>query len=200
MKVTSNTQDLMEATAKILRRISAEPAYSAILYKILVYCHPARLSSDVERAVLSFPEMKGSLQAPATFLSWLEEEGGIEKIPVSEKETLWSTTMAGRRVVEAESYDNRLMRLFDREAHYRDIYLQVLRMCLSPKSRREIESALGGIPVLENPVVLPSFFIESLEKAGGLIWNERWVVTETGKELLERFNIVYDALKEEGNH
>ncbi|CDX04471.1 hypothetical protein DesLBE_2241 [Desulfitobacterium sp. LBE] len=172
-------------TAKILRRLSAEPAYSAILYKILVYCTPARLSSDVERTILSFPEMKGGLQSPLTLLGWLEEAGGIEQIPVNEQESMWSTTMAGRSVVETESYENRLVRLLDQETHYGDIYWQVLKACLSPKSRIEIESILSGTPVLENSGILPSFFIESLEKAGGLSWDKKWITTEAGKDLLK---------------
>lgn len=172
-------------TAKILRRLSAEPAYSAILYKILVYCTPARLSSDVERTILSFSEMKGGLQSPLTLLGWLEEAGGIEKSYVNEQESMWGTTMAARSVVETESYENRLVRLLDQEIRYREIYLQVLKACLSPKSRIEIESIFGRTPAFEDSGILPSFFLESLEKAGGLSWDKTWITTEAGKGLLK---------------
>lgn len=182
----SEAQNLERATAKLLRRITAEPAYKAVLYKILVYCDPARSCADVERTILSFPEMKNALPSPQTLLSWLVESGGIEQVTADKNEPVWCTTAAGRNVVGMESGENRLGRLLARETVYHDTYLQILQFCVLPKSRKEIESALEGNPVLEHPKVYASFFIEALEEAGGLEWNEKWETTQAGRDFLDR--------------
>lgn len=174
-----------DTTRKILHKLSTEPAYSTVLYKILAYCDPARSCSDAERKILSFPEMKRALQSPKIVLAWLAEAGGIEQIAAENEESMWHTTTAGQNVVRNESYDNRLARLFAQEPKYQDIYRTVLQSCVVPKSRTEIESMLSGNPVLENPKVFPSFFLEALEKAGGLEWDEKWRTTQAGKDVLK---------------
>lgn len=178
-------QGVDEATKKILTRLSNEQACSAVLYKILAYCDIARTSSDVEQKIPSFPEMKGALQSPKMMLAWLVEAGGINRITTKGMEPMWLTTAAGQNVVRNESYSNRLGRLLAQQAKYRDIYLAVLEACMSPKSRIELELLLSGNPALEDPIVYPSFFIETLEKAGGLEWDEKWRTTQAGEELLK---------------
>lgn len=183
--VTNNCQDL-EASNKVLQRIAAEPDYRIVLYKILEYCNLARPSSDVERTILSFPEMKGAMHSPQLLLSWLEDAGGIEHLAAEKSEGMWCTTPAGRNAVRLESYEKRMGGLLVQEPIYEDIYLQVLQACLSPKSRMEIEILLNGNPVLKEPKVYPSFFIQSLELAGGLVWDEKWKTTLAGKNFLNR--------------
>jgi hypothetical protein len=182
---TGEAQDLEGANTKILQKISAEPAYRAVLYKILAYCDPTRSYIDVEQTILSFPEMTVALQSPQILLSWLVESGGIEQIATEDGEAMWCTTPDGRNVVRSESYGNRLVRLLAQETIYRDICLQVLQSCVSPKSRIEIESMLRGNPVLEDSKVYASFFIEALEEAGGLEWDQKWKTTKAGKDFLK---------------
>jgi hypothetical protein len=181
---TNKCQDLEVATNKVLQRIAAEPAYRIVLYKILEYCDPVRHSSDVERTILAIPEMKGAMHSPQLLLSWLKDVGAIEQRAAEKGEVMWCTTSAGRNAVSKESYDSSLVRLLAQEFIYQDIYLQVLQACLSPKSRMEIETMLKGNPILEEPKVYPSFFIENLEEARGLEWDEKWKTTSDGKVFL----------------
>lgn len=184
---TKEYQDLETATDKVLKRISAEPAYRIVFYKILENCESARSSSEVEQTILSFPEMKGAMHSPRLLLSWLEEAGGIELITAEKGngEGMWYTTPAGRNVIRKEGNDSCLGRLLAQEPLYQDIFLQVLKACLSPKSRMEIESMLNENPILEEPKVYPSFFIEKLEEARCLEWDEKWKITSTGKNFLK---------------
>jgi len=184
MMGTDRAQDLEGAAAKILQRISAEPADRAVLYKILEYCVTARSWADLERTILSFPEMKWAWQSLQTLLSWLMDAGGIEQIFAENGEPMWRTAPAGRDAVSMESCSKRLARLLDREAAYEDIYLQVLQACVSPKSRTEIESMLKGNPALENHEVYASYFIAVLEEAGGLEWDGKWKTTQAGKDFM----------------
>lgn len=182
--VTNDSFDLETATNKVLERIAAEPDCGNILYKILKYCEKERTQKEVEEAILSFPEMKNSMFSPAVFLSWLEEAGGIEGKAHEQSEQRWITTAAGRNAVRIQSEENRLRKLFDEESRYHDIFIQVLEFCSSPKSRIDIEFLLKENPILEKTKVYPSFFLENLEKAGGLVWDEKWKTTQAGKDFL----------------
>ena len=58
-----------------------------------------------------------------------------------------------------------------------------------PKSRGEIEALLRGDPLLENPKIYASFFIDALELAGGIAWDEKWRTTPAGKEFVDSNNL-----------
>jgi hypothetical protein len=165
---------------KILERVSAEPAYRLVLYKILKFCATPRSAAEVEDEIRSFPEMKTAIHSPNVLLRWLEKVGGVERVAVGEEER-WQTTEAGKKVVETQAPRMRLRELISQEPVYSDVYTQVLRFCEIPKTRTEIEELLQGNPVLENPKVYPTFFIQGLEAAGGLEWNGKWRTTEAGK-------------------
>lgn len=180
----NENQDLESVTNKVLQRMAAEPANKIVLYKILEYCITAHSDSDVERTILSFPEMKTAVHSPELLLTWLENAGGIEHLTGDNGEIVWFTTPAGRNVVESDSFSNRLIRLFAQETIYQSIYLQIFQACLSPKSRKEIESMMEHNPILKESNVYPSYFIEKLEEAGGLQWDEKWQITSAGKDFL----------------
>jgi hypothetical protein len=180
----------------ILDRVIREPGYRRALYKILKYCETPRLISDVEHEIRVFPEMKTAIHEPHVLLGWLEDVGGIERVAPGrgeeaeeeiEEETQekWRTTQAGKKVAEMEAPHRKLLKLLAGEPSYRQIYVQVLDFCQSPRKRTEIEELLKGNPAMEKPQVYPSFFIEGLENTGGLEWiDNRWWTTEAGKGVL----------------
>ena len=173
------------AEKKILDLISSEPAYRLVLYKILEFCETPRSATEVGQEVRSFPEMKTAIHSPVILLGWLEEVGSIERIVVDKEEERWQTTEAGKKVAELEAPAKRLLELLAQEPVYHDIYMQVLQFCQSPRARTEIESLLEGNPVMEQPKVFPTFFIQRLEDAGALEWvDKHWWTTEAGKGVL----------------
>jgi len=170
---------------KILDLISSERRYRLVLYKILKFCETPRLASEVEGEVLSFPEMKTAIHSPNILLGWLEEAGGIERVVIEEKER-WQTTDAGRKVAETEAPEKKLLELIAKEPAYSEVYTQVLKFCQTPRTRAEIEGLLEGNPVMEEPKVYPTFFIQGLEEVGGLEWvDKKWRTTEPAKGVLE---------------
>ncbi len=182
---TSESQDLENATAKILQRVTSEPAHRAVLYKILNFCEAERSISRITEEIRSYPEMRSALQTPQVLLSWLVQAGGIELIEAEEGAPVFLTTQAGSNVVRLENPINRIGHLLAQDFEYHDVYLQVLRSCLAPKTKDEIESMLDGNPVLENPKVYPSFVIGNLEEAGALEWEGKWRTTQPGKKFLD---------------
>lgn len=178
---------LEERTEKIIERIQNEPAYRTVLYKILAHCQVARLNEDLEKTILSFPEMRAAMHTPQEILSWLENCGAIEKRNENDK-VMWCTTEAGVNAVEKESFQNQMTRLFINEPEYQESFLEILKACLEPKSLSEIESFFNANPKMKETGVFASYFIEKLERAGGLVWDRKWKITSIGKEFLSKFS------------
>ena len=179
-----------DAETRVAALLSREPGYRSVLYKIMVLCEVPRTTTELEKAVLAFPEMEVPFLSPQTLLSWLTSAGAIEQVPSAGDPkaadgTKWQTTEAAKRVVEREAPRKRLRQLLAEQPKYRDIYLQVLRFCQTPRRRDEIDELLHGNPAMEQPRVFATFFVQNLEEKGGLEWvNRRWQTTEAGKGML----------------
>jgi len=180
------SQDLKQAAGKVSQRISSEPALKIVLYKILSFCESAHTYPEIWHEISSYPEMKNALQTPPVLLKWLVEAGGIGLISTEEREPTWETTPAGRKVIQDENAGSRLERLLTEDPVYRDIFIQALQSCVVPMSRIAIESTLKGNALLESSKLYPGYFIEALERAGGLEWNGQWRTTKAGQEFLEQ--------------
>ncbi len=181
-KMNSQSDDAIvniESVALCIRdRIVAEPAHKVVLYKMLSSCKEPRTFLELEAEVLAFPEMKVPLQTVQVLLSWLLGCEGIKEIVKNEAPSLWVTTDAGLLALEKELKEDKLEALFMNEPTYKTIYLMVLNFCKDAKSRMEIEAHLEGQPLLENPKIYASYFIDTLETAGALVWNGSWNTTQ----------------------
>lgn len=169
---------MASAVLGIQQRIAAEPAYQAVLYTILSYCKEPKTIAALEAEVLVLPEMKVPLQTTQVLVSWLVGCGGMKEITRQEESSLWATTKSGVCAFEEEVSADKLEALFVSDSTYKTIYLRVLDFCKEAKSRMEIEAHLANQPLLENPKIYANYFIETLEKAGGLVWNGAWKTTQ----------------------
>ncbi len=174
----------VSARERVLNRISAEPGYRQLLYKLLEFCAHPRTGQEIHEWMLPFPEMQIALHTPAILLKWMVQAGGIEQMEGSEKEPIWQTTEAGRSVVEETGPTQRMRRLLSEEPQYREVFSQILQFCKVAKSRAEIEGLLQGHRALENPKIYPGYLIERLESAGGLEWTGKWQTTRAGKGVI----------------
>lgn len=163
----------------IKARIKLEPGFEAILYKLLALCKEAKTLDEVETEVTAFPQMKVLMQTPQVLLSWLIRCEGIKEIHQDENTTLVMTTPAGRLALEHENSIDKLEALFEEEPQYKSIYLCVLEFCKEARARKDIEALLSGNELMENPKIYPNYFINTLEKAGSLVWNGHWNITQS---------------------
>lgn len=163
---------------KIHQRIAIEPAYERVLYTMLSYCKEPKTLAELEAKILALPEMKVPLQTTQVLVSWLLGCGGIQEIVRQEEPSLWVTTKAGVCTFEEEESADKLEALLESDPVYKTIYLMVLDFCRAAKSRMEIETHLADQPLLENPKIYANYFIETLERAGGLVWNGAWQTTQ----------------------
>ena len=170
---------------KILKRITAEPAYRLILPRLLAFCSEPKSVQEIHEELMYFPEMRTAAHNPKMLLKWMIEAGAIARYSKEGAETaLWFTTEAGLDAIAANNPAERLRRLLEDEPAYVDIYKKILDFCSMERSMPEIEYLLIAHPGLQNPKVYPSYLVDRLEFAGAIEWTGKWRVTETGKEIL----------------
>ena len=184
------------------------------MYKTLKYCTEERVLRDVEEHIATFPEFPRVTMNQYYLITSLVEAYGLELIERTEdgqrvtpemKEGLtedevddlvfslnYRTTPIGEQLVETRSPIHRLERLLDWEPLRRDTYVELLAfIAAEPRPYAQVESLLKGSPVLETVIngrietVQPSVFLDKLERAGVLVWNKKWEITEEGREYLE---------------
>lgn len=102
-------------------------------------------------------------------------------------------TDAGRELLAAFAPEVTLASLLNERPQYREAFLTVLRACSSAAgcSRADLEAALTSRPELApdpstgRARVYPQFFIDALESAGGIAWQNAWHTTTAGASLIE---------------
>jgi hypothetical protein len=172
------------AEQRTLRLMETEATRRLALYKTLEFCVARRTASELEATISSLPEMHASLFSTSTLRQWLEDAGGLQRIVSEEEEgeDNWQTTSAGQRVVESMSLPRRLAKLLQDHPKYRDIYLEILHFCLTPKDRKEIESMFDEHPSLADPKIYCTALLGELEDVGALEWAEKWKTAALGAE------------------
>ena len=110
-------------------------------------------------------------------------------------ELVWSyaleTTDAGKVAIGRLSPKDRMAVLFAKEPNRTPAYEEILRACETPKSFKELEALMSDSQAIKAATsrnrlsslpVFPSALIAELEAAGGLLWNDAWVLTSAGKQ------------------
>ena len=186
-----------------------------VLYRILTSVEPGALPVfDLEERIQAMPEFKSATQPPYYLIDWLvkaEALGFIELDYAGEPVTaerragktedeiddmiadmLIEITDVGCEVLRIFSPLQRLQDLLEEVPERLDTYAEVLRFVTEKRGFGEIDQLLQGRPILmhgrrpnDNPMQ-PSVFVDKLAAAGGIIYDEGWIVTPEGKEMLER--------------
>jgi hypothetical protein len=98
----------------------------------------------------------------------------------------WRTTEAGHRALQDDQPMESLRSIFEREARYRSVFLQILQLCdrEGGVSIVEIKQTVNRDPVLEYPAKTAQFFMDYLDRNGALVWERNWKTTALGKRAL----------------
>lgn len=106
----------------------------------------------------------------------------------------FAVTDEGRDVAHTLAPKGRLAALFEADEAENLVYQRILTLADQPEgiAKADIEKTLfaeGLIPVDERtglPVIFPAYYIDNLERAGGLVWESSWKTTEEGRRLQAR--------------
>lgn len=101
-----------------------------------------------------------------------------------------ATTPVGRAVVTLLNPRRRVASYATSVPERTPVYKKLLAFCETPRTLDEIKSLLDGESALEPSErtawqkLHASYFIDRMDEAGGLAWQNGWVTTEAGKALL----------------
>lgn len=197
---------------KVSSAVLKQPLHREILYRTLLFCGEQRDLPDVEAEIATYPEFAHAAQNQYRLITFLVEAGGLERLELDEdgavvtpeqKEGLTEdeiddlvfsyaliTTDAGAAVAEALNPKRRIMEIFGLDPAYEATYVEVLEYCAEPRRIADIEALLKDRSVLafgrtaSEQAIKPSFFVDQLERGGGIVWKNGWVISNEGREIL----------------
>lgn len=202
-----------EAVAALTETVNRAPLHREVFLKLLSFCTTQRSLAEAEDAARACPEFSSVAQSPyrlirtlvhAGGLYWLElDENGRPLTPAAKEglspdeieDATFSyavvTTPVGEQVADDLAPEKRLRHLFDLVPQRLTTYLDLMDFCRDRRTFKEIEALLRTRPAAafastsSNQPLQPSFFVDALERSGGLAWNDGWKITERGMKILQ---------------
>lgn len=207
---SKGADDLLVLEHALLRH----PLHREILYKILAFCENRKSLEEIEAEIASYPEFGQATQNQYHLINVLERSGGLVRLEFDEegnevrearKEGLsddeiddliacyaFETTACGNQIVAQHTPLKRMIELLDIHPERKSTYIEVLERCNDhPCTYKELEGLLKGRFVLRtghgdsHQPIQPSVFLDKLEKAAGVAWDDGWQLTRWGKEILD---------------
>ncbi|MCI8468976.1 MAG: hypothetical protein HFJ75_05755 [Eggerthellaceae bacterium] len=195
--------------------LEANPSFAAPTCDLVRFCDRERSFAEAVEHLAAGPWPKTFVAQPDAFASLLCDHGLLSLHVYVDGEPYAGTpddlvddeavgpdaavsyglraTDEGRAVAAGLAPRAQLRRLIDEDPASAPAHLRVLELASAPegRSRDAIAAALraeGLVPVDERtglPRVFPTYYIDNLERAGGLLWESTWKTTREGRDLLE---------------
>lgn len=194
--------------------INKHPLHREMYWRVLQFCKERRDLREIEAMVEQLPEFKYGMQNQYHLVCVLEKNFGLDRFELGEDgrevlpqekeglapdeadELVWGyafqTTDAGAAVAERYQPQVRIDDLLREVPERRETYLELLEYFdVRPRTYNDVSSLLKGRPVLmagrapnERPLQA-SVLVDNLERAGGVVWDEGWRLTDEGREYLK---------------
>jgi hypothetical protein len=199
--------------ARVAAAVMKQPLHREILRKTLGFCQQRRALTDVEREIATYPEFKYAGQNQYRLISLLVDAGGLDRLELddgggvvtgemkaglSEDEIddlvasyAFVTTEAGAVVFEEFDPRKRIAELLETQPEHLHAFADVLEFCTTSRTYQEIEVFLQDAGLgwsgteSDEGAVHPSYFVSTLERVGGLVWKDGWLLSDEGRALLE---------------
>ncbi|MCI9262326.1 hypothetical protein [uncultured Adlercreutzia sp.] len=193
--------------AALLREPAKRELYLAALTFTSKQPEPAGRFA-IEEAIDAQPQRSAFFQPAGALVDALVSFGALdEQLPEAEfdedtEETFvdmaratYTLTEAGAEALEALSPALRLDALLEREAGRKEGFLTLMDFCAGKaRTRREIDELLNAACAAEKNerhvagmALYPSYYVDCLEKAGALTWQNGWTTTEEARAYLAVF-------------
>ncbi|MDE8702405.1 hypothetical protein PZH32_05430 [Adlercreutzia equolifaciens] len=192
----------------------ANPSYATPAYDLVSFCEEERDFDEAVQLLKNNTYPKTFVAAADGFVSLMVDndflamniyvdgepyEGTFddlvedESIPVEAEVTYGvRATDLGRETVAPYAPTTQLAKLIESDEEAAPVHLRVLELCSAEGgcSKQELDRTLnaeGLIPHDERTGLIsiyPAYYIDNLEKAGGLVWKNTWLATDEGREVL----------------
>lgn len=189
------------------------PSYTSVFLETVAACDgEARELSELEEFIASLPGYAKLKNPPYFPVSWLCEAGALEELYLDAEGKVYEaadveeldedafddlvaqyayrTSDLGRKLRSEFGVDQRLAKLLESEPNRKETYLELLDFMRVKRDFVEIERLLRGhdasVLMGENGMpVKPSLFIDKLGTTGAIAFDDGWMTTAEGKEMLE---------------
>ncbi|MCI8367654.1 MAG: hypothetical protein HFJ66_08715 [Eggerthellaceae bacterium] len=177
-----------ERIERIRESVERHPRHRELCYLIMAYVkeHPGASYAEVEKYLGEQPQFASSLQSERILIAIMERAGAIES-DGSDAGSL-NLTDPGSQFEASFTPEARMKALIDgADADQVEAYEYILKACAEKKQTfADLEEAvkqMAAVRVKENGqmAIYPSTYIDRLEKAAGLRWEQGWVTTDAGK-------------------
>lgn len=192
----------------------ANPSYATPAYDVVTFCEEERLFDDAVQLLKDNTYPKTFVAAPDGFVSLMVDNDFLEmviyvdgeryegtfdeltqdeSIPVEAEITYTVTaTDLGRETVAPYNPAAQLKAVFENDPASAPVHRRVLELCAGAEglSRQDLEAALKAEDLIPHDPrtglvsIFPTYYIDNLEKAGGLVWKNAWFATEEGRSIL----------------
>jgi hypothetical protein len=197
---------------KVSSAVLKQPLHREILYRTLLFCKQQRDLPDVEAEIATYPEFAHAAQNQYRLITFLVDAGGLDRLELDEDGAAVTperteglteneiddlvvsyaliTTDAGAAVADALDPKRRIFEIFGLDPAYEDTYVELLEFCEEPRKIADIDALLKDRSVLafgrtaSTQAIKPSFFVDQLERGGGIVWKNGWVISDEGREIL----------------
>ncbi|WP_350454700.1 hypothetical protein [Slackia heliotrinireducens] len=192
------------------------PTQDDLLLGILDASQTPIFTDDLEQKVEELKQHHHSVYSPMSYCRLLERAGAIEQtnnegLPLKEVEVepdkvvvegveywkvaaapdvYWTATPAGLAHFQAYQPMELLRQMVQDEPQYEEIFRMVLSATAADggESVKNIDDLVSDDPILQSPRRYAMYFIDKLERAGGIQWRGSWVATQAGKDFLAELN------------
>lgn len=195
-----DTATLQQRYERSVDIIQAEVGHRIVFYKTLVLVGEYADESDLIPAIEAFPETRLDMRTPRSYLNALYDAGAIDRealvcqeddsftASMPAKRFRWTVNEVGNRIIEDFSPTCRLRMLYMADVNLDDAYDAILFFCGTPRARRDVEKMLKEHELICDLNIATSYYLDRLEEAGGLVWENGWKTTREGEEYLWEVN------------
>ena len=166
---------------EVRAEIARIQAHDASAYSAGSYCMLLEEAGAIERLAIDGAILPDARQSPEV----VEEDDGRFYKPGPKLAFMWKATQAGAQVLRENEPDVLIGALMETDGKYREIYTCIMRMCMQQGCPISVlNDAVDLDPLVQEPPLKASYFVERLEKAGALAWDGLWTTTDAGIDWL----------------
>lgn len=193
---------------RLRKTVARQPLHREILYKILVRAEDFCTLRQLEDYVAMLPQFAEATEPQYELIQYLVRAGGIDeyeldaqgaivqeqrKAGLSEDELddlvcTWGyrTSALGRQVAQEMRPARRLDSLLSEHPEWAEALLDTLGFLDEKRELGEVGDFLKTLCLTapDGAMLQPGVFVDKLEKAGVIVWQDGWVISEDGRQCL----------------
>ena len=211
--IADTHSEVCEAVEALLDLMKRNPLQREIYLQVIEFCETRRALAEAEAMVASCPGFSLTAQTPFRLIANVVDNGGIHwyevdaagsviteerKAGLTDDEAddlvegfALETSDAGRKACELMAPERRLRDLCDQAPQRLGTYLDIIDLCSEPQSFKAIETLVRNsgaelVSASSGRPLQPSYFVDMLERCGGLVWDKGWKATGKGSALAKQ--------------